>query len=683
MSKDRMLRLFHADALDLLNITNSLKQVCEDLASPTFRMARKDIMPGCAIKMQLCQRANSLEEAFTRMRGKPFTTEVKLDGYRLQIHVKGSEVMYFSRRGREHGRLSDYVVFDEVVRHQVRLAEPGDAVILDGELGVWNKSRGVFEPFGGVRSAMNAARERVPPEHVLGTKSYGWQGNGGRARDGGDDADPVEGGSQQQQQQQEQEPTSDDDAPTAGEIELIYFAFDILFVGKESVITRSLHERHSLLKDALSCIPADQPGVPCNSSCVGGRIIALLPDQPLPLPLPGAAAVAPPPAAGVEAKEGGGVGGGAAVGCAAVPELVLSRAGRTLADMQRMYDVAISRQDEGIVCKQLESPWKPDDRSGSWVKMKPEYTGQQELDCVIIAVYLGGGHRGGQISEFLLALLEDVHAMRWCSFCKVGTGFSNVERQQLGERLQPFLLRNGPGVRPPACYKLSGKEVRPDFWVTNPQRSLVVEVRSDIRTIVSKVFATPYSLRFPRITKICWDRSAADISSCAEVERVVLENKGRLAERQAGVGSKGSKPGQAGRQAAAARAAAKRRQQRSGVVGAARLPDVSGVQRRSGAPLAGREVHVINYCCDQQTAAQRDAAKQRVGEVLARNGAKQVAAPLRTTDYVLARHLGEERVRWLHRAEGGSSTNAQAAYDVTSLAWLAAVDEAAEELPVM
>jgi DNA ligase-4 len=50
--------------------------------------------------------------------------------------------------------------------------------------------------------------------------------------------------------------------------------------------------------------------------------------------------------------------------------------------------------------------------------------------------------------------------------------------------------------------RLSGKEPSPDFWVTNPQRSLVVEVTSDIRTIVSKTFATPYSLRFPRITKI-------------------------------------------------------------------------------------------------------------------------------------------------------------------------------------
>lgn len=92
-------------------------------------------------------------------------------------------MMYFSRRGREHGRLSDYVVFDDVVRRQVGgsqsmwlagcsgervrhlllvvvitfdvvpsaqqclpmwpclqvvLADPGDAVILDGELVVWH-----------------------------------------------------------------------------------------------------------------------------------------------------------------------------------------------------------------------------------------------------------------------------------------------------------------------------------------------------------------------------------------------------------------------------------------------------------------------------------------------------------------------------------------------------------------
>lgn len=40
----------------------------------------------------------------------------------VQIHVTQQEVMYFSRRGREHGKLSNYTVFDEVVRQQVRAA---------------------------------------------------------------------------------------------------------------------------------------------------------------------------------------------------------------------------------------------------------------------------------------------------------------------------------------------------------------------------------------------------------------------------------------------------------------------------------------------------------------------------------------------------------------------------------
>jgi hypothetical protein len=63
---------------------------------------------------------------------------------------------------------------------------------------------------------------------------------------------------------------------------------------------------------------------------------------------------------------------------------------------------------------------------------------------------------------------------------------------------------------------------------------------------------------------------------------------------------------------------------------AAAAAAAAGVERRSNAPLAGKEVHVINYCCDKLTQSERDAAKQRVGEMLARNGAKQVAAPLRT-----------------------------------------------------
>jgi hypothetical protein len=36
------------------------------------------------------------------------------------------------------------------------------------------------------------------------------------------------------------------------------------------------------------------------------------------------------------------------------------------------------------VAKQLDSPWTPDDRSGSWLKLKPDYFHLQEV-CVVCA----------------------------------------------------------------------------------------------------------------------------------------------------------------------------------------------------------------------------------------------------------------------------------------------------------
>jgi hypothetical protein len=68
---------------------------------------------------------------------------------------------------------------------------------------------------------------------VLGTKSFGWQGNGGAAREGADKEDAAaEGASQEQQQQQQQEPEiNDDEAPTAGDIEVCSAAFEMVACG--------------------------------------------------------------------------------------------------------------------------------------------------------------------------------------------------------------------------------------------------------------------------------------------------------------------------------------------------------------------------------------------------------------------------------------------------------------------
>lgn len=36
-------------------------------------------------------------------------------------------------------------------------------------------------------------------------------------------------------------------------------------------------------------------------------------------------------------------------------------------------------QEEGIVAKQLDSAWKADDKSGTWLKLKPDYFHMQEV----------------------------------------------------------------------------------------------------------------------------------------------------------------------------------------------------------------------------------------------------------------------------------------------------------------
>lgn len=46
-------------------------------------------------------------------------------------------------------------------------------------------------------------------------------------------------------------------------------------------------------------------------------------------------------------------------------------------------------RDEGVVLKDLGSKWEPGDRSGKWMKLKPEYVrAGSDLDVLIIGVHL-------------------------------------------------------------------------------------------------------------------------------------------------------------------------------------------------------------------------------------------------------------------------------------------------------
>ncbi|GJN26520.1 hypothetical protein PR202_gb14455 [Eleusine coracana subsp. coracana] len=205
-------------------------------------------------------------------------------------------------------------------------------------------------------------------------------------------------------------------------------AFDILYAGDTSVIHQSLIERHEILKKVVK--PAK------------GRLEVLVP---------------------------------------AGDEPCWSIVAHNLEDVEKFFKETIDNREEGIVLKDLESKWEPGDRSGKWLKLKPDYIhAGADLDVLIIGGYYGSGRRGGEVAQFLVGLAvpsdDNSYPKRFLSFCRVGTGLSDEELNALVSKLKPYF------------------------------RSVIVSITSDIRTIKSEVFAAPYCLRFPRIQRVRYDK---------------------------------------------------------------------------------------------------------------------------------------------------------------------------------
>lgn len=264
--------------------------------------------------------------------------------------------------------------------------------------------------------------------------------------------------------------------------QLCYVAFDILYVGDTSVIHQSLKERHLNLKKIVKPI--------------AGRLEILVPN------------------------------GGLNAHCPA-GEPSWSRIAHNVDDVERFFKETIENRDEGIVLKDLGSKWEPSDRSGKWLKLKPDYIHSgSDLDVLIIGGYYGSGRRGGEVAQFLVGLAErpapNTRPRRFVSFCRVGTGLSDEELDAVVSKLKPYFRKYESSKKAsPSFYQVTNNsKERPDVWVESPEKSIVLSITSDIRTIRSEVFAAPYSLRFPRIDRVRYDKpwhECLDVQSFVEL----------------------------------------------------------------------------------------------------------------------------------------------------------------------
>lgn len=55
-----------------------------------------------------------------------------------------------------------------------------------------------------------------------------------------------------------------------------------------------------------------------------------------------------------------------------------------------------------------------------------------------------------------------------------------------------------------------------------------MQIQADVRTIMSRTFASRHSLRFPRCTRVRWDKSPLDIQTDQDLWDIVESNKGAI-----------------------------------------------------------------------------------------------------------------------------------------------------------
>ncbi|KAG6910034.1 DNA ligase (ATP) [Tephrocybe rancida] len=168
--------VFHPDAQDLYNTCSDLKRVAYELWDQSYRLNAEDktVQLFHAFAPMLCKRpTKKIEDSVREMGGSDFFIEEKLDGERMQLHKRGNEYFYCSRKGKDYtylygkhigtGSLTPFIDkafdsrIDEFVASQrcrtLFYIDVYYSIILDGEMLVWDPVSERNLPFGTLKTA--------------------------------------------------------------------------------------------------------------------------------------------------------------------------------------------------------------------------------------------------------------------------------------------------------------------------------------------------------------------------------------------------------------------------------------------------------------------------------------------------------------------------------------------------
>ncbi len=247
-------------------------------------------------------------------------------------------------------------------------------------------------------------------------------------------------------------------------VPVVYMAFDILYAQGELTIERPLEERRKILERAFASVPTDGFSVE----------YALATQNP----------------------QGQLVFEPAIAGGRGTPRVVLAPAltADSAEHLEEIFLAARQRGNEGLMVKDLISPYTPGRRGKSWLKLKKELA---TLDVVVTAVEWGHGKRNKVLSDYTFAVREGDELLN------VGKAYSGLTDAEIAEMTQWFLEHT--------------IEDRGFHRTVEPRIVLEVAFNNMMR---SSRHESGYALRFPRILRIRTDKSVDEIDTLDTVKEI-------------------------------------------------------------------------------------------------------------------------------------------------------------------
>lgn len=383
------------------------------------------LTPGVPLKPMLAKPTKAISEVLDRFEGKPFTCEYKYDGERAQVHLlPNRQLAVFSRNSENMS-----VKYPDLVEQIPRCIKPTvKSFVLDAEAAAWKKAQlnaeGILEP------------AKLLPFQELSRRKR----KDVKAQD--------------------------------IKVKVKLFAFDLLFLNGESLLSLPLSERRALLQSHFQPVD-DEFDFARSEDCSSVEQISVFLDKSV--------------------KEG----------C------------------------------EGLMVKMLsgvDSTYEPSRRSMNWLKLKKDYlagTGDS-LDLVVIGGYYGKGKRTNVYGAFLLACY-DSDSETFQTICKIGTGFTEQDLESHYKTLKQLEISGKKGY-----YDVG--EAKPDVYFEAKVVWEVLTADLSLSPVYTAakglVDQRGISLRFPRFIRIRDDKTAEESTSPEQIEamyrsQVVNSSKGK------------------------------------------------------------------------------------------------------------------------------------------------------------